>query len=216
MNSLNVKLLEVADSKDPEGWFNIVEPSVQNCALSCTVFLLKKHLKENDDKMIVFSTDCIFIDAIHQLMIELSRGIDTFLLISMSKFSKQRGHITYKALAGATAIVANTHMWFKYFKTAKQNNDKYNHLTKIAGARAFNLIIFNEAYQIIPQDEFIEQFIIVWDSSEYTGRMICKSNYRDYGSAEDYQELEDIVKYNWIQYFMPGGASFPFTIQNIK
>ena len=166
-----------------------------------------------ESKMIIFSNNHELIDEIHTLSIKLSRGVPKYDLVSISKYSPQRGLIKYHSLKSANAIIANIYNFTNYIEKAKQFGN-YQYLQEIIGAWKFDLIILDNAYELILyHNEAIENLLKSWEPVECHALVICKSNDKNNKTKQKLAKLQSLIEEQWMQFFLPHPA---YEIQHIS
>ena len=163
------------------------------------------HSPQPNSKMILFSNNDKLIDAIHELSIKLSKGIFNYSLISMSKYSLDRGKIKFSALKEANAIIANIRKFTNYLKTAKKLGT-YQYLENIIEPRKFDLIILDNAYEIISHNTTITNLLEIWEPIECHALVICKSNDKYFKTKQELATLQTLIELEWMEHFYPDRA----------
>ena len=149
-------------------------------------------------------------------MIDLSRGINDFELVSMSKRSKsRRGLIRFPSLKAVRGIVVNI-CTFHHFIKQSQVDGSYQRLMEIMCPDKFDLIMMDNAYEIISHKHFIINFLKVWNRWEFVGAAICKSNDIYCYNVEDHQMYQEMVENDWMQYWYPTKPGYGKLLNHIK
>ena len=208
------------DLSTSSDFFNIYETGIaKSDPLTLTIFLLKYYIFMNNYhssnricKMILFSNNDAIIDKIHELSIILAKGIYEYNLISMSKYSFERGTIRHYSLKNATTIVANIHNFTSYLNKSKTHGN-YENLENIIAPWHFDLIIMDNAWEIILNNTIISNLLKTWDPVECHALVICKSNDTNHKTKQEFKIFEKCVELNWMEYFYPRRVSI--NIENI-
>ena len=133
----------------------------------------------------------------------------------MSKHSKNRGYIKFPALKTATAIVVNIYAFHRYIQKS-QSAGSYQRLMEIVCPDKFDLIMMDNAYEIIADKNFIIDFLKIWERWEFVGTGICLSNDMYCYNDDDHQMYQEMVEYDWMEHWYPGKSGYGKLTNHIK
>ena len=154
--------------------------------------------------MIALSSNASFAELLHDLVIELSKGVkapdDALCSVSgLTEASKGRGNYQYHV----NVTIAYIPEWIKFIKNGNRQFSQQTMFQR-TGAAKFQFIFVTEVIKIIKNEkEMLNALYKQWNINDFKGILWASSGMDECNSDEEYEILIEAVQKEIVRKFIP-------------